>query len=201
MFIKQSTLVIDMSKVRQIPQLKSNIRINHTYRFISTAGTPVSATGASLIGISGTVGTTANAFVTGIFNSVKVNKITIYAAETAAGTPVTCSVEWLGFNNSPPIEDSRTSVSTAVPVVLSSKPPPNSLAKFWQVTGNTPIFVIIAPPGSVIDIDLDCMLSDTGATFQNYAVATATVGVVYYLSLDVQAGTHNYTPVSKTTTF
>ncbi len=190
-----------MSSTRQIPQLKSNIRVNHTFRFINTAAQTLHVTGASLIAICGVVGTTANAFVTGIFNSVKINKITVFAAESTTGTPVTCSVEWLGYNNSPPIEDSRTSISTSVPIMLSSKPPPNSLAKFWQATGNTDLFVLTVPNGAVIDIDLDCMLSDANATFQNYAVATCTVGVVYYLALDIQGGTHNFAPVSKNTTF
>ncbi len=190
-----------MSIARQIPQLKSNIRVNHTYRFINTNAATLNVNVTSLMGIVGTCCNQANATVCGLFNAFKVNRVTIYAAESVAGTPVTCSVEWFGFNNSPPIEDSRTSVSTAVPIVLSSKPPPNSLAKFWQTNTGTTLFTIVVPAGSVIDIDLDYMLADTGATFQNFAVTTGSAGAVYYLALDNQAGTHNFAPVSKVTTF
>ncbi len=189
-----------MSIARQIPQLKTNIRIRHTFRFINTNAQTLNVSPTALAGICGTVVTNATTTATAIFNSFKVNKVSIYCAESTAGTPVTCSVEWFGFNNSPPIEDSRTSVSTSVPITLHSTPPPNSLAKFWQVVSGTTLFTIVVPAGSVIDIDLDAMLVDTGATFQNYTISTGATGQLYYLALDNQSG-HNFTPVSLTTTF
>jgi hypothetical protein len=62
------------------------------------------------------------------------------------------------------------------------------------------LFLLTAPVGTIIDVDLDLIFSDDETTPQTYAVAAATLGTVYYLALD-NVATHIYVPVSLTTTF
>jgi hypothetical protein len=99
------------------------------------------------------------------------------------------------------VEVSDTTVSTATPAHLKAIPPSNSVAGFWMLSSNNNnLFILTAPTGSIIDVDLDLIVQDDDAGGQTQiTVATATLGAVYYLSLDPNA-THRYVPVSLTTT-
>jgi hypothetical protein len=133
-------------------------------------------------------------------SSVKINSITMWTPPPSQGSSATCSVDWVGFQNSPDREVSDTSVSVAVPAMVASKPPRNSLASFWQLAGGTTLCTLTAPVGSVIDVDLSLIFNDNdGAVINNIAVATGVLGTSYYLSLDPN-GTHRYVPVSLNST-
>lgn len=178
-------------------QIKSNVEFRHRYRFVSTSGTATAVTPTSLLAAAGSTGLTVVAVAT-LCSSVKVNRIEILTPPASQGANATCSVEWTGFNNSPDREFSDTTISVATPARVSCSPPPQSLASFWQVPGNTTLFTVVAPTGSIIDVILSLILAD-GSNNAAVSVATAVVGNIYYLSLDPNA-THRYTPVSLTTT-
>jgi hypothetical protein len=188
-----------MSRASVIPQFQSNVRLRHRYRFTSTSGTATSITPTSLLCAAGTICTDTNVLVVSAFQSVKVRRVEIWSPPAAQGDSVTCSVEWTGFQNSPNVEHSDTSVSVAVPAHVSCSPPRNSLASFWQVASTTGLFVITAPTGSVIDVVLDLVMSDDESPAANAAVTTATINLSYYLSLDPNS-THRFVPVSLITT-
>jgi len=189
---------IDIMKPRQI---NSNIRVSHRYRFVSTSGTATAVTGQSLLGALGVFPTIANSTVAAIFGSVRIKNLEMWTTTATLGSAVTCSVEWAGSaTNSGDIEISDTSVSTASPAHINSRPPKNSLASFWSTATTGQLFVLTAPAGTIIDVVVEMtMFDDTNGSNAAIGVATAALGNVYYLSLDPNAS-HRYPPVSLTTT-
>jgi hypothetical protein len=150
------------------------------------------------------VGTAANT-VKGILGAVRVKQIEIYSPISEQGAAVTCSIEWES-NQASNIEISDTSMSTAKPAHLRSRPPPNSLANNWQnlANGNTPLFNIVAPPASTIDLWFDFTLFDEENSESQISVSTTaavTTGLLYYLALDCKTDQEAvvFPPVSLTT--
>jgi hypothetical protein len=74
-----------------------------------------------------------------------------------------------------------------------------SLASFWQLASTTGLCNLVAPVGTIIDVHLSLIMQDDAETQANATVATGTLGLTYFLSLDANT-THRYTPVSLTTT-
>jgi len=184
-----------------VPMLRSNLIMSHTFRFTSASNSALAVTANSLIGVCGVKGTVLNTLTSALFDSVRVKSVKIWSPPSAQGAAVTCSVLWASGVNSPAVEVSDTSVSTAVPAHITSTPPPQSLASFWQRSAATTIFTTVAPVGSIIDVALEMILSDDdGGLPVTFATATAALGQNYYLALDGVA-VHQYTPVSLTTTF
>jgi hypothetical protein len=181
-------------------QIKSNIELVHRYRFVSSSPTPTAITGSSLLGCLGTVCTASNAQLVPFFGSVRVQSIEIWAPPAAQGGAATCSVEWIGSNNTPNREHSDTTVSTAQPAHVKAVPPPQSLASFWSTFASGSVATITAPTGSIIDLVVSAILFDDTNNTGTYTVTTSTLGNVYYLSLDPVAS-HRFAPVSLTTTF
>jgi len=186
------------------PQLRSNVQLSHTYRFVSTSGTATAVTNGSIIAASGNVCVVANSIVATMFQSFKITGLKVWSPPASQGAAVTCSVEWTGSPNSPNVERSDSTVSVAVPAHIHGPPPPMSLASFWQPvvvgSGTVTMFILTAPVGSIIDLSVDLILCDDEAStpFQT-SVTTGVLSTIYYLSLDPNA-THRYTPVSLTTT-
>jgi len=181
------------------PMISSNVRLSHRFRFTSSSGTATAVTPTSLLGAAGAMGTIINSFVSCLNESVRVKFIEIWTPPAVQGGNATCSVDWVGFNNSPNVEVSDTTVSVAQPAHVRTSPPNQSLAAFWQVAGGSTVCTITAPSGSIIDVALDLILSDDEAALTTIAVGVDSVGVIYYLSLDPNA-THRFVPVSLTTT-
>jgi len=176
------------------------VEIRHQFRFVSTSGTATPISALTLAGSAGTVGIAINSAVVAIAGSIKLNRVDIWSPPASQGAAVTCSVDWVGYANSPNREVSDTSVSVTTPAKVSCSPPPMSLAAFWQtVTTTTALCTITAPPGSIIDIYLAYILNDDDETGAVITVATATFGAFYFLAADGPA-TNRYTPVSLTTT-
>lgn len=182
------------------PQIKSNVELNHRYRFTSTSATPTALTGNSILCCAGAMGTNTNAFVTSLFNTARIKLIEIWTPPASQGAAATCSVDWVGYGNAPNREFSDTTVSVATPAHVRTSPPQLSLASFWLNNTIGSVCTITAPVGSIIDIALELILSDDDEASQTVvAVATAVVGTSYYMSLDPNA-THRFVPVSLTTT-
>jgi hypothetical protein len=180
-------------------QFRSNIELSHKYRFVSTNGTATAITGTSLLCASGGVVTVLNTTFKSMFASVKIKRITMWAPPASQGSAVTCSVEWIGQANSPNREISDTTVSVARNAYVSSSPPPQSLASFWQNTSSGNLCTITAPTNTIIDVEVSLILNDDDVAAATSVVASGTLGGYYFLSLDPNA-THYYTPVSLVTT-
>jgi len=190
------------------PQLESNIVISHKFRFTATAGAAATnIDGLCLSGVAGAVGTFTNADVQPIAESFRIKKVSIWSPPAAQGGNATCAVEFkggaTGFIASKEFTD--TSVSTSQPAYVSCRPPRGSAASLWQnpVTTNNILMSLTCGAGSIIDVDLDYILTDLFlSAVTPLAVATATLGRQYYLALDNGGGGgHNFVPVSLTTTF
>jgi hypothetical protein len=184
-------------------QLKSNIMLSHTYRFVSTSGTSTSVTPNTLCFAAGAICVVSNSTVASCYDSVKINRVEIYTPPASQGSSATCSLNWesSGSGFAPNMEVSDTSVSVADPAYINCIPPPRSVSGFWNLFADTSVlFTVVAPTGSIIDVHLSLILADNGVeNSTNGSITTGTLGVMYYLSLDSNS-THRFTPVSLTTT-
>jgi hypothetical protein len=182
------------------PQLNTNVRVSHKYRFTATAAQNGAITDSQLLGVCGGLCTVVNSVVTLMAESAKIRKVEVWSAPSAQGSNSTCSVDWVGYQNSPNIEESDTTLSVAKNAHVVCSPPKSSLAAFWQKATGTALFTLVCPANSIVDITLDYILSDQEATLTSVAVATGVLGHIYYLALDGTT-THNLVPVSLNTTF
>jgi len=182
------------------PQFSSNIRVRHTFRFTgSMAG--VALTGANLLLACGVVAGVANGTAWAIFHSLRIRRLKIWSPPASQGTVNTCSIEWLGTQQSPSIEFSDTTNSVSTPACVQSSPPLSSNAAFWQTPtlGSTTLAVLTAPAGSVVDVEVDLILADEAAASFNTNLTASTAGELYYLALDGRAS-NLMVPVSLNTT-
>jgi len=139
-----------------------------------------------------------------IAQAVRVKKIEIWGPMASDLVPVTVSVDWTGsatsgsFGKSNRVSD--TSMGSAEPAHLVTRPPPGSQIAQWLTGGSTTALCSLTyPAGSVIDLTYELVARDDG-TAQSVAsaVAGATVGSNYIRALDSTSGT-NLVPVSYST--
>lgn len=185
-----------------LPVLNTNVVVKHKYRFIATAvSTNAVITSNNLLSCAGVMGTVIATTVSMIFASGRLRQVEVWGGGAAAGTGSTVSVEWTGAGNSPNLEYSDSTISAANPAHLRLTPPKNTLASFWQLsTASVNMFQITCPAGTVVDVTLDLILSDTGAATTTIAgFAGSVVGQMFYLALDGRA-TNNFVPVRLSTT-
>jgi hypothetical protein len=182
------------------PQIQSNIRVTHKYRFLATASMSETISSLDIIGAIGTIGVSTTS-VTPFAESFKIKRVSIWSPAPSQGQTSTCSCEWLGTSQSPSIEVSDSSNSVADVAKISTSPPQNSNAAFWQTPAiaSVNLFTLTTPAGSIVDLDLDFVLADDGAEAFGIAVATAVLQHPYYLALDGPTN-NNLVPVSLTTT-
>jgi hypothetical protein len=182
------------------PQHKSNIVVNHTYRFTSSASGSHTITGLDIAGAIGGICTVSNSTLVCYAESFKIKKVEAWSTINLANNlPASVSVEWLGSGTSSNMEISDTSVSTANPAYITTKPPKESTSSFWQnpASNNNNLFIITQNNPTIVDIQLEYILADENVT--SLTIATGTLGDTYYLALDGPT-TNVFTPVSLTTT-
>lgn len=187
-----------------IPQISSNVRTSHRFRYISSAAVNGQIINSdSLLSAAGAIGTITNSTVALCYESVRLRQVEVWAPPASQGAAATVSVEWLGAN-SPSIEISDTTLSVANNAHVRGSPPKSSLASFWQVVG-TPsnLFVLTCPTGSVVDIQMDLVFVDRSTAVGTVGgLTTVVIGRVYFLALDQSfSSTHVLVPVSLNTTF
>ncbi len=181
------------------PQIPSNLRYKHHFRYRATAAGDIQPTNTQALASFGSMCTVVNSTLQSIHSSFKISKIQCWFVAATAGTPVTCSVEWIGQQNYPSVEMSETSVSPSVYSCLTTRPPPNSLASFWQLPSNTiTIGRIIFPAGALLDIWVELIVRDD-ETAAATTVGSATLGSMYWPALD-GAVSNVMRPVSLQTT-
>jgi hypothetical protein len=177
---------------------------SHKFRFLASAAIAnVDISTLNVLGVAGGLGTAALTLT--LFNkSFKIKKVEMWAPPPSQGSTATVSLEWLGSGvNSPNRETSDTSMSTAYPAHLITRPPPQSLASFWTTVNAgsaTNIMRLNCPAGTVIDLSLQLIENDQELANVTVTVVTVVSGNIYYLYLD-GVTTHLLTPVSLNTTF
>ncbi len=182
------------------PQIITSPVYTHTLRFVANAAAsavPISA--KQLLGAIGTVCSVSNSTVCAIASSCRVKKVSMWGPATGT-IDNTLQLRWVGSTvDSKNYEVSDTSFSSATMSHVSGKPPKNTLASFWKNANFTdPLFLISCPQNTVIDVQVNFMLTDqAGST--TFSVATASLGFFYYLYLD-NSGSNKFVPVGLVTT-
>jgi len=177
------------NSLHSIPAFKSNIIVSHKFRYLCVAAINVDITNSALLQTFGSICTVLNSQGVAFGESFKVKNIKCWAPPPTQGSSATCSLEWTTtgsavlYNTN--LEVSDTSINPSSPAYYSTTPPKGSNASFWQTAGTNVLLHIIAPIGSIIDIDVQYILADDnnvrlGVT---YASGAATLGNVYYHDL------------------
>ncbi len=181
-------------------QFRANPEITRRYRFISSAATLTAVSAQTLIGAAGVVASSATAGQP-IFQSVRVHSVELWAPPASQGAVVTTSILWPNTNQSQPREVSDTTNSVTIPAHVRSSPPANSIAGFWIARNSTtPLFSLVAPSGTIIEVVCSLVMGDGVQPATQSTLVGATLGGVYYCSLDsLTAAGSLYTPVSLTT--
>jgi len=122
--------------------------------------------------------------------AVRVNKVRIYTA-------VTCSLEWssaYGPSSATIVQGTSTTASG----ILEQKPPKNSLASYWSLTGSNEsevLMVVGLSTGDVIDVDYSIVLMDQEAPVNVTTAGSGTVGQLYRSYLDGPGASPQFRPI------
>jgi len=148
------------------------------------------------------VGKVANSSVASLFYAFRIRSIEIWgpSGSTTAQAPF-CSVDWLGAVYTGNNYVSDRGISSTQPAHLKTRPPAATSAGDWMNTDNAlTLCTIIVQTSAVVDLEIDLIVNN-GNNVQTNAVATATVGNVYAMALDMASGTHVLVPEAYATTF
>jgi hypothetical protein len=137
-----------------------------------------------------------------LFQSVKLNRVSIWGAPPGTTGGATVSCEFLGSNSGGPSGPSRifsdTVLGTSGTAKLVVKPPKTSYAGMWLGTSGEGVISLVVPEGSVVDLDVTFVLSNGVATLASTTIAAGTAGAIYSLALDF-TGSAVLAPVSYAT--
>jgi len=181
-------------------QFRANPEVSRRFRFTSTAATATAISSQTILAACGVV---ADTTTTGqsIYQAVKLNQIEIWAPPASQGTSTTCSVLWSSASFAQPREVSDTSNSVTTPAHVKTSPPSHSVVSgYWTTANSTTMATLIAPAGSIIDVWVSLVMRDGFQTANAAVLVAATVGGVYYCSLDSKTAAGSiYPPVSLST--
>lgn len=171
--------------------------MTHTFRYISATGSQTTIYSGDLITAVGNIAVLTTSLYA-IAATVKLRSIRIWTPPASQGSTATCSVNWFGGPQSPNTAISDTTMSVTVPAKISTRPPPKSLASFWVTEAtSTDLFDITAPSGSVIDVSLSFIFTDSiVGTSINSTVVGKSIGQIYYAGLDGTFSSSTFKPVS-----
>lgn len=186
--------------------MRTNLEFRHQFRFTSSSATATSITDITLLAAAGVLATSTTVGHT-LWQGVRVNQIEIWTPPASQGAAATCSVAFppaSGIGSfAMPREITDTTVSVSQPAHVITSPPPGSLCGFWQNgSASGALMTLTAPVGSIIDIWVSLVAKDgdTGYTANTATLVGATVGAVYYTSLDSKTSAGSvYHPVGLTT--
>jgi hypothetical protein len=198
---------VGVVQLQQPPVLQGTPTLSHTFRFVATATAVNAVTYAGIAAIGPCVCDVANNTLIPIASSVKIRKVEVWTPAAAAGE-ASANVVWLANAANqfvPDGEKLRTTLGSATPGYLISRPPRKTFVADWfnpSGAPNTEFLSISCPASSIVDVTLSFRLSNELAT-TGRAVSTAALGSIYYMALDnaVGAGTHNLVPYGLPTTF
>jgi hypothetical protein len=108
----------------------------------------------------------------------------MYTASTGGASSL--SLEWLSTYG-PSVIINDFSISTAIPAVIRTVPPRNSLASFWSLTASNESDTIMnlnAPAGTCVDVWFTIVFNDGVAARSVPTAISGTQGLVYATYLD-----------------
>jgi len=124
-------------------------------------------------------------------STFKIKSVEMWAAAPSTGVPTTNSIEWVDNTTSSAasrIVASDTTMGTAKPLHVYSRPSKQSTVGFWQGAGNQVSFILnLGAANTIIDLTIDFVLNDlnSGAAVATSTVpGTAAVNIICCKSLD-----------------
>jgi hypothetical protein len=184
------------------PELDATVSFSKKYRYIAQDASATAKTvtvGTILVSMGSMAITTTQ--VSSLCSSFRIKKITMYPA---LGTGVTPLLEWVdaattGLN----VKDEKVGRSIPAGVTVEApitiRPPKNSEISWWwdaQATGVT-LFVLSAPVGTILDLDVEATIVNSGTNVQETSYTSLTVGAIYYPALEGRS-TNDWAPVGRT---
>jgi len=188
------------------PQLKTNVIFSHKFRYIATGSSAFTVTPVRLAAACGVMCSVVNSTFSILTDSVRIKSIEIWSPAPSQGTAATATVLWnqlsAGVSNMSTVEVSDTSMSTAYPAHVKARPPKDTFAANWTSSASTTpnLMTLSIATGSIIDLSVEMIMGDTGASAPTATGVTGILGTIYYLPLDGTAS-HNVIPVQLSTTF
>lgn len=184
------------SAISHPPQFQATKRFSEKSRYVAASATTSTITRGMLLNhyVVNTAGTTTQYR---LLSAIRIKSISIWASTGTLGQTVTASVEWLSANG-PSVIHSDTSVGTAEPLHVRTRPPTNSLASFWSLTGSgesDALFYITTPANAVVDVEFEEVLQNGEAPVNTVTTNAGVVGTVYMLYLGGATSTV-FAPVS-----
>jgi hypothetical protein len=173
------------------PQLRGT----RTVRYVVNAGSlklPITRGNLLSSAIFNTAGTTTNYRM---FQSVRVTKVEMFSIYTqGTGTlPSTIGIEWIS-EAGPGWSMDDTSLGSSNPAHIVTRPPKDSMARMWSVTGSNEsvvLFTLDVNVNDIIDVSFEFIVQDVldfGAPTAYSSTAAGTVGTVYTTPLDGASG-------------
>ena len=182
------------------PPFDANVLISCKRRFVASAAFNGNILDRSLLGILGGMCTTTNSVLTSLCGTSKLKYIEMWAPPPSQGSSSTISIEWFGSNKKGEVI-SDTSINPMAPAHLKCSPPKGTLNSFWQANTGLVMFGLNIPSGTIIDIQLSGVLSDSFNLSNQQTIATGTNTNLYYSYLDAQVPSHVLVPQSNNITF
>jgi hypothetical protein len=193
----------------KLPSLPPNLMMTPTFaqvlRFQSHTGNESSITVQDLASACGGIAATAVLFYPWA-SSIRLTKITLWpSVESTAGTPQPCELTWAvaasGGYAPDDSKDCTPPFGMTLPHCMVFRPPKKSLSADWltvSLAGDV-LFTVQSPPGSIVDIEVLCRMSNNLAPFSSGAVTGATPGAVLWGGLDTLTTGGNYVAVGRPT--
>jgi len=129
-----------------------------------------------------------------LFDLIRLKRVRVWGI-AAQGTPTSVEVMFITSSTGDATVHTDTSLGVR-PAFVEAHPKQNSLASFYQLATGGNCFLLTAPAGSIIDLDLSMITSSGLAPVAAAnALVAATVGQVYYRGMDALASaTTNFPP-------
>lgn len=130
----------------------------------------------------------------------RLRKVSLWAPPAADLAPVTASVEFFnattdsGFGQRRYVHSDTSVGATRVAAVTAVPPNGSPCASFQNVasggtgTTNGTAFILNGPAGTIIDVDLDCVLQNGETPFEGPTPAAYVPGAIYLAKLDGSSG-------------
>lgn len=132
---------------------------------------------------------------TRLFQSVRLNSMSLWGPMASNLTPVSVVVQW-DNTTGPTIQKADTSIGSSEPAYVTSKPPRLNPASFWA-SGNSDVSFcnISGPAGLVVDFVVNVVLFDNVGPVSGGTLVGANPGQVYCRALDSTSAGTNFVPV------
>jgi hypothetical protein len=170
------------------------------FRFGANAAVTAAAISANDLGqIPGCVVSVLNTTMNPICSAVRLRAVHVWPSSQASSSSVKTEVFWNSGTdyNKDEVKDGSLPGNLTVTKGYTFLPPAQSIAKMWLTSGvNVNVFSITCPNGSIVDVELDFVMSNAIVQFASVAITSGALGQLYYAYLDA-GGSKLLTPIGR----